>query len=228
MTLRGSGTPDYIAVVQTARVWADGYDKKSEERLLAALAPEVSVDYTLIVPAWGIRQFKAAKFAALWLSEEHLGLKPLVTQHLLAQPYFKKVTADEIVVEWQQLASHGRLQDDGESARDASTARINETSDGKSHMQHQFVRVGGLWKIATITPSLLYQTGDFMRIRRPAGEQCNFLKLQTESGDWASTFQDTVSRRCPGNPAHGASVLFKVAYRECMYFFNYGSNYSWH
>ncbi|KAL5586837.1 hypothetical protein ACKLNR_015085 [Fusarium oxysporum f. sp. zingiberi] len=162
---------DYIAVVQTARVWADGYDRKSEERLLAALAPEVSVDYTLIVPAWGIKQYKAAEFAALWLSEEHLGLKPLVTQHLLAQPYFKKVTADEIVVEWQQLASHGRLQADGGGARDASAARINETSDGRSHMQHQFVRVGGLWKIATITPSLLYQTGDFMRIRRPDGEQ---------------------------------------------------------
>ncbi|KAF5560688.1 scytalone dehydratase [Fusarium napiforme] len=163
---------DYIAVVQTARVWADGYDRKNEELLLAALAPEVSVDYTLIVPAWGIKQYKAAEFATLWLSEEHLGLKPLVTQHLLAQPYFKKVTADEIVVEWQQLASHGRLQQqEDEGARDASAARINETSDGRSHMQHRFVKVGGLWKIATITPSLLYQTGDFMRIRRPAGEE---------------------------------------------------------
>ncbi|KAF5630042.1 scytalone dehydratase [Fusarium sp. NRRL 52700] len=162
---------DYIAVVQTARVWADGYDRKSEERLLAALAPEVSVDYSLIVPAWGIKQYKAAEFATLWLSEEHLGLKPLVTQHLLAQPYFKKVTADEIEVEWQQLASHGRLKADDGGARDASAARIEETCDGRSHMQHKFVRVGGFWKIATITPSLLYQTGDFMRIRRPAGEQ---------------------------------------------------------
>lgn len=123
------------------------------------------------MPAWGIKQYKAAEFAALWLSEEHLGLKPLVTQHLLAQPYFKKVIADEIVVEWQQLASHGRLQADGGGARDASAARINETSDGRSYMQHQFVRVGDFWKIATITPSLLYQTGDFMRIRRPDGEQ---------------------------------------------------------
>ncbi|KAF4341206.1 scytalone dehydratase [Fusarium beomiforme] len=162
---------DYIAVTQTARVWADGYDKKSEERLLAALAPEVSVDYTLIVPAWGTKHYTAAEFAALWLSEEHLGLKPLVTQHLLAQPYFKKVTADEIVVEWQQLASHGRLRADDGSARDASAERISETSDGRSHMEHRFVRVEGQWKISKITPSLLYQTGNFMRIRRPEGEQ---------------------------------------------------------
>lgn len=42
------------------------------------------------------------------LGESHLGLKPLVTQHLLDQPYFKSVTENEIVVQWQQLASHGR------------------------------------------------------------------------------------------------------------------------
>ncbi|KAH7118082.1 Scytalone dehydratase [Dactylonectria estremocensis] len=162
---------DYIAVIQAARVCADGYDKKSQEHLLAVLAPEVTVDYTLIVPAWGTKQYIAAEFAALWLSEELLGLKPLVTQHLLAQPYFKTVTADEIVVEWQQLASHGRLQAHNGSARDASTARITETSDGRSYMQHRFIRVGDRWKIAGITPSLLYQTGDFMRIRRAEGEQ---------------------------------------------------------
>jgi scytalone dehydratase len=124
----------------------------------------------MIVPAWGIKHYKAGEFAKLWLSEEHLGLKPLVTQHLLAQPYFKKVTADEIIVEWQQLASHGRLQDAGDGARDATTERISETSDGRSHMENRFVRIDGLWKIATIKPSTLYHTGDFMRIRRPAGE----------------------------------------------------------
>ncbi|KAL2203440.1 NTF2-like protein [Sarocladium strictum] len=162
---------DYIAVIQTARVWADGYDKKDRERLLATLAQEVTVDYSLIVPAWGVKHYAAAEFATLWLSEEHLGLKPLVTQHLLAQPYFKKCTGDEIVVEWQQLASHGRLQSADGGARDAATARISETSDGRSHMQHVFVKNGTRWMIAGITPSLLYQTGDFMRIRRPEGEQ---------------------------------------------------------
>lgn len=123
------------------------------------------------MPEWGTKQYTAAEFAALWLSEEHLGIKHLVTQHLLAQPYFKSVTADEIVVEWQQLASHGRRQADEGSARDASAERITETSDGRSYMQHLFVRVGERWKIAGITPSLLYQTGDFMRIRRAEGEQ---------------------------------------------------------
>jgi scytalone dehydratase len=38
----------------------------------------------------------------------HIGLKPLATQHLLALHYFKSVSDSEIVVEWQQIASHGR------------------------------------------------------------------------------------------------------------------------
>jgi scytalone dehydratase len=99
------------------------------------------------------------------LSAEHLGLKPLATQHLLAQPYFKSVKADEIVVEWQQLASHGRRRDE---LLDTS-GTITETSDGRSYMEHRFIKVGGRWKIARITPSLIYQTGNFMRIRRPEG-----------------------------------------------------------
>ncbi|CAK7205298.1 hypothetical protein SEUCBS139899_008067 [Sporothrix eucalyptigena] len=161
---------DYIAVIQTARAWADGYDQKRSDMLLAALAPNVAVDYTLIVAAWGIKHYTADEFAALWLSEEHLGLKPLATQHLLGQPYFKSVTDDEIVVQWQQLASHGRRQDVGGDGPKDTSAVITETSDGRSYMDHRFIKVDGLWKITGITPSLLYQTGDFMRIRRAAGE----------------------------------------------------------
>lgn len=114
---------------------------------------------------WGEKEYTAHEFASEWLSAEHLGLKPLATQHLLAQPYFKYVAEDEIVVEWQQLASHGRRDDE---LRDTSGS-ITETSDGRSYMEHKFVQVDGRWKISRITPSLIYQTGDFMHIRRPEG-----------------------------------------------------------
>jgi scytalone dehydratase len=81
------------------------------------------------------------------------------------------VTDNEIVVQWQQLASHGRRTDEDvkNGVMDTSSS-ILETSDGRSYMEHQFVKVEGRWKIARITPSLLYQTGDFMRIRRPEGQ----------------------------------------------------------
>ncbi|KAF2665098.1 NTF2-like protein [Microthyrium microscopicum] len=164
--------PTYIAILQTARTWADGYDLKDHARLLASLAPTVSIDYTQIVAAWGLKTYSANEFADLWLSAEHLGLTPLATQHLLATPYFKKVTEEEIVVQWQQLASHGRRREprkEGEEAKEGEE-EIVETSDGRSYMEHQYVKVEGLWKIAKITPSLLYTTGDFMRIRRPEGE----------------------------------------------------------
>jgi scytalone dehydratase len=135
------------------------------------LAPEVVIDYTLIVAEWGTKAYSAPDFAELWLSEEHLGLKPLATQHLLALPYFKSVTDSEVVVQWQQLASHGRRADeDVESGVKDTSNTITETSDGRSYMEHRFVNVEGKWKIGRITPSLLYQTGDFMRVRRKEGE----------------------------------------------------------
>ena len=140
---------------------------------MATLAPKVTVDYSLIVAAWGVKHYTADEFAALWLSEEHLGLPPLATQHLLGQPYFKSVTANEIVVKWQQLASHGRRPDKDEKAQDnGGPPVVNETSDGRSYMEHRFEKqVDGRWKIVGITPSLLYTTGDFMRIRRPVGAE---------------------------------------------------------
>lgn len=143
--------------------WPKTYDK-----LFASLAPDVSVDYGQVVPEWGVKHYASSEFATLWLSEEHLGLKPLATQHLLGQPYFTHVSSEEIIVEWQQLASHGRRKGD---VLDATGANITETSDGRSWMRHRFIKVNGLWKITGITPLLLYQTGDFMRIRRAAGQE---------------------------------------------------------
>ncbi|GAM40330.1 hypothetical protein TCE0_038r12601 [Talaromyces pinophilus] len=161
---------DYIAIIQTARVWADGYDKKDLARLSATLAPEVIVDYTSVVPAWGEKRYTCHEFATEWLSPEHLGNKALATQHLLGQPYIKSVSEAEIVVQWQQLASHGRWEDESSvSGQSGKKRMIVETSDGRSWMEHKFVRIEGRWKIARITPELRYDTGDFMRIRRPEG-----------------------------------------------------------
>lgn len=138
--------------------------------LLAALAPEVVVDYSLIVPAWGQKAYKAEAFAVEWLSEEHLGLRVLATQHLLALPYFKSVTDEEIVVQWQQLVSHGRREQAVYGGANALNSKIVEESDHRSYMEHRFVKVEERWKIQRITPSLIYATGDFMRVRRPEGE----------------------------------------------------------
>ncbi|KAH8646690.1 hypothetical protein BX600DRAFT_390217 [Xylariales sp. PMI_506] len=159
---------DYLAIVHTARAWADGYDRKCYEMLAASLAPDVAVDYSLVTPTSEVEHYTGEEFARLWLSEKHLGLRPLSAQHLLGQPYFKSVAADEIVVEWQQLVSLGRR---GSAAPDDDDAdrKIVETYAGHSHMRHRFVKVDGKWKITSITPLLIYHTGDFMHIRRPEG-----------------------------------------------------------
>lgn len=99
-----------------------------------------------------------------WLSVQHLGNPALATQHLFALPYFKSVKKDEIIVQWQQLVSHGRRED---QVKDAS-GKVSESSDGRNRMEHRFVKVEGEWKIAGITPSVLCHTGDWYYIRRPA------------------------------------------------------------
>ncbi|KAK7705702.1 hypothetical protein SLS63_014102 [Diaporthe eres] len=137
------------------------------ERLSAALASSVIVDYSLIVPSWGEKRYSGPEFAKEWLSAEHLGLKPLATQHLLGLPYFKLVAEEEIVVEWQQLVSHGRRESD---VAHAVQEGISETSDHRSYVEHRFIKIDGKWKIARITPKLIYNTGNFMRIRRPEGD----------------------------------------------------------
>jgi scytalone dehydratase len=133
--------------------------------VLAAVAPEVIVDYSLIVPAWGRRTYSAEDFTSAWIAKEQLGNPVLATQHLLGQPYFKSVSEVAVIVQWQQLASHARWEGDARGA----IGKVGEPSDGRSFMEQEFVQVDGKWKIAAITPSLLYQTGDFTRVRRPDG-----------------------------------------------------------
>jgi scytalone dehydratase len=132
------------------------------------LASDVVVDYTGVVPAWGRKEYKAEAFADEWLSELHLGLKPLATQHLLGLHYFKSATEKEIIVEWQQIASHGRHEKGEDGAN--PLRKIEEQSNHRTYMEHTFVKREGNWKIAVIKPSVLFSPGDFMNVRRPEEE----------------------------------------------------------
>lgn len=70
------------------------------------------------------------------------------------------------MVEWQQLASHGRrvVGEDFESPM----CKIGEASNGWSWMQQTFCKVEGAgeWRIKVIRPEVLYHTGDFREIGR--------------------------------------------------------------
>ena len=117
-----------------------------------------------MVPAWGLKHFTADAFVEEWLGPKHLGVKALATQHLLGGPYFKSVTDKEIVVEWQQMASHGRRVVGEDFTH--PMCKIGETSDGRSWMQQTYVRVDGQWRVSVIMPEVLYHTGDFRRVGR--------------------------------------------------------------
>jgi scytalone dehydratase len=69
------------------------------------------------------------------------------------------------VVEWQQLASHGRRVEGEDYAN--PMCKIDEISDGRSWMQQTFVKVDGAWRIQEIRPEVLYHTGDFLKVGRP-------------------------------------------------------------
>ncbi|KAI0872231.1 Scytalone dehydratase [Hypoxylon argillaceum] len=158
---------DYLIVCQTSRTLVDGFDRKDRSRLLAALAPEVVADYSAVNPAWVLRKFTADAFVDEWLGPEHLGIDHVATHHLLGIPYFKSVSTDTIVVEWQQLASHAqRLAGEDFSS---PLCKIGSVSEGKSWMEHTFVRVDGQWKISVVRPSIHYRSGSLNQIRGEAG-----------------------------------------------------------
>jgi scytalone dehydratase len=93
-----------------------------------------------------------------------LGKKVLGTQHLFGIPYFKHVTADEIVIEYTQLGSHGRRAEGEDYEHPMS--KIGETSDGRGWVQPAPIKVGGQWRISVIKPEAIYHIGDFQHIRR--------------------------------------------------------------
>lgn len=147
------------------KVFPTNIKTQDKARLRASLAPNVIIDYTFVVPEWGQQNFAADDFVEAWLGPKKLGVKALTTQHLLGAPYFKSVTDSEIIVEWQQLASHARKV----AGEDYSHphCKIGETSDGRSYMQQTFVKVDGQWRISVIKPEVIYHTGDFKAVGRP-------------------------------------------------------------
>ena len=68
------------------------------------------------------------------------------------------------MVEWQQVAFHGRRKF-GENYENAMCEIVAE-SNGHAYMEHTFLNVNGSWRIGVIRPKVLYQTGDFMDIRK--------------------------------------------------------------
>ena len=75
------------------------------------------------------------------------------------------MTEDEIVVEYQQLASHARRA----AGEDWShpECKIEGDTDGKSYMQHTYVKVDGLWKISVIKATIHYRPGSLEHVNRP-------------------------------------------------------------
>ncbi|KAJ5122215.1 NTF2-like protein [Penicillium atrosanguineum] len=148
---------DYIAIVQTARTFADGYDQKDAERLHAVVAPTIEVDYRLVSETIPYKSYNPDDFIAEILSPKLLANEKLLTQHLLGQCYFRSISAGEIVVQWQQIAGHGRWIQGSHPLK----KQVDKTSDGKSYMEQRYIKIDGRWKIAGLKPSLLYEVGEF-------------------------------------------------------------------
>ncbi|KAL1895031.1 hypothetical protein Sste5346_005451 [Sporothrix stenoceras] len=151
---------DYLAIVQTARTFADGYDKKDAERLRAVVGPKIEVDYRLVTETIPNKTYNSDEFIAEFLSPNLLGNEKLLTQHFLGQCYVKSASKDEIVVEWQQVAGHGRWIEGSNSLK----KQVDKTNDGKSYMQQRYTKLNGRWKITGLKPSILYEIGDFNEV----------------------------------------------------------------
>ncbi|PVH83858.1 NTF2-like protein [Cadophora sp. DSE1049] len=153
---------DYIAITQLARTLVDGYDRKDRARLLAAFAPHFTTDYRGALKGVSKRQYTPEDFVDECLSPGLLGDPRVRTQHLLGLPYFKSVTEDKIVVEWQQIASHGLRATDSDP--EDNNALIEYHVGVRSYLEHEYVKIDGKWKVAYITPSALYSPGEVSKV----------------------------------------------------------------
>jgi len=127
------------------------------------LAPDVVADYTAVNPTWIRQKYTAEGFIDEWLGPNHLGIESVATHHLLGSPYFKSVSAEVIIVEWQQLANHAQRvagEDFG-----SPMCKIGPVSEGKSWMEHTFIKIDGQWKISVVRPEILYRSGNLKETR---------------------------------------------------------------
>jgi scytalone dehydratase len=125
----------------------------------------VIADYAAVNPDWVRTSYTAEAFIDEWLGPNHLGVQAVATHHLLGIPYFKHVTGEEIVVEYQQMASHAR-RIEGEDFTHPM-CKIGAVSDGRSWMEHTYVKVEGQWRIAVIKPTIHYRTGSLQEVGKP-------------------------------------------------------------
>lgn len=119
----------------------------------------IEVDYRLVSETIQHKSYTADDFIAEMLSPDLLGNERLLTQHLLGQCYVKSATDDEIVVEWQQIAGHGRYI--AAKSLHPLKKQVDKTSNGKSYMEQRYSKVDGRWKITRLKPSILYEIGEF-------------------------------------------------------------------
>lgn len=127
------------------------------------IGPVIHVDYRLVSETIPNKSYNQDQFVEEFLSPGLLGRKTLLTQHLLGQPYFKSVSEDEIIVEWQQIAGHGRWMKGSHPLK----KQVDKTSDGKSYMEQTLTKIDGRWKITGLKPSLLYEIGEFTELSDP-------------------------------------------------------------
>ncbi|KAF5532843.1 NTF2 [Fusarium phyllophilum] len=153
---------DYVAVCQVSRTLQDGFDRKNRDLICAALAPSMTLDYRSVWPEVPVKTYTPDSFVQECLSAEKLGNRLLSTQHMLGVPYIHSATSDEIAIEWQLIASHGRRGDG-----DDTSSKIEEQCNARAFLLHKYSKIDGKWKISYIKPTVIYTPGDTAQIFRP-------------------------------------------------------------
>lgn len=125
----------------------------------------MTLDYKSVWPNVPTKTYTPESFVEECLSPVKVGNRLLSTQHILGVPYVVSATPDEIAIEWQQIASHGRRAagDDGKNPN----SKIEEQSNARSFLLHKYSKIDGKWKLSFIKPTVIFSPGDVVSIFRP-------------------------------------------------------------
>lgn len=144
VSLQNLNAEDLNALNRCLFEWANSADKKDWDRFAANTTSEVNVDYSLLgFGHWP--SMPVAEYVKFTGAPHFLGMRSVVSQHLLGVGYFLRTGPNEAEGHHQIRAAHQIYSDE-------SLNSVKLKGHGNSTITHSFRKVDGTWKLAGVRP----------------------------------------------------------------------------
>ncbi|KAF4633954.1 hypothetical protein G7Y89_g4158 [Cudoniella acicularis] len=157
MALTGKPTfEEWLACTELDFEWGESYDSKDWTRLLAILAPTLSIDYAKVNNVFD--DLSASAFITMMSNPKFLGNPLIDSQHLFgAGAKWVKESDNEISAHHQSRAAHVRWTDD-------TKKEVAARGHGHGSVLIKYRKVEGVWKWAGIKTFVRWNEHDWDKV----------------------------------------------------------------